>query len=79
MPRRELVILGERAAPVPGCLVIDAYLLRRTGALAVWAGPEGLRLVTAAEVQGRRLWSRHRGAVPVMRMPEAVPAQLALR
>ncbi|WP_346763294.1 ComEC/Rec2 family competence protein [Tabrizicola caldifontis] len=51
-----LVVLAAKATDPPqGCPLIDATVLSVTGALAVWAGKEGLRLVPARGT--RRLWS----------------------
>ena len=44
-----------------GCEIYDARRLRDTGSLAVIPGPEGLRIVTAQELSGHRLWN---GASP---------------
>lgn len=53
----QLVILAARhEGPVPpGCQLIDQSVLARTGALAIWPGAEGLRMVPARA--DRRLWS----------------------
>jgi competence protein ComEC len=51
----DLVIVATRVGTPPqGCRVIDLTLLRRTGALAVVAEGEGLRLIPAR--QSGRLW-----------------------
>jgi competence protein ComEC len=44
-------------APPPGCRVFDPPALRATGALAVMEGASGVRLVTARDLAGRRLWN----------------------
>ncbi|MCU9846663.1 ComEC family competence protein [Defluviimonas sp. WL0024] len=55
-----LVILSENwsGAPASDCRVYDAAKLRATGALAIHAGPDGLRIVSAREASGERLWNR---------------------
>ncbi len=42
----------------PGCKVIDAGFLRRTGAVALWPEENGWRIETARVHQGKRLWTR---------------------
>lgn len=51
----DLVVVGARieTAP-PGCVVIDQRRLAETGALAIWSGPEGLRLRATRQVP--RIW-----------------------
>ena len=39
------------------CLVLDPRILARSGAIAGYVTPEGLRLVTAADLAGQRLWT----------------------
>lgn len=52
----DVVILAARAGAVPpGCTVIDADMLRGTGALAIWPDGGGLRLVASDAV--RRMWT----------------------
>ncbi|MGB3314273.1 MAG: ComEC family competence protein, partial [Albidovulum sp.] len=54
-----LVILSEGwSGPAGPCQIYDAAKLRETGALAVHAGPDGLRILTAREAAGDRLWNR---------------------
>lgn len=50
------------------CIIIDEVYLRQTGAIAVFAGGAengrpSLRIVTSAEIQGRRPWTRSGRAV----------------
>jgi len=54
-----LVILGaDLPEPVAGdCRVIDRAELGRSGALAIWPAPEGLRIVSARALGGQRPWS----------------------
>lgn len=55
--RTASLVIIARDAPGAPCAVLDAAHLRRTGALAVWPEAGKLRLVSAAERTGRRLWS----------------------
>ena len=53
-----LVILAG-SAPVPeGCELVDRDLLRKTGAIAIFAKSDGLKVETTAERTGRRPWNR---------------------
>jgi competence protein ComEC len=52
-----MVIVNVAADPPEGCRLYDIRRLRDTGALAVYPGPDGLRVVSAREKSGRRLWS----------------------
>ena len=45
-----------RVASLP-CTVLTPASLRRTGAVALYATPDGVRVVTARELSGARLWS----------------------
>jgi competence protein ComEC len=67
----------ERALP---CLVFDPVRLRRTGAVALTSGPEGLRLVTAGEAAGLRPWTRPAADRAAADRPAAppIPANLLL-
>jgi len=40
-----------------GCQMFDANALKQTGAIAIYADAEGLRVVTAKEMAGERLWN----------------------
>lgn len=53
-----------------GCLFLDPPRLRETGALAIHAGPEGPRIVTAREAAGDRLWNRRAPRRPAGREPD---------
>ncbi|MDT8856346.1 ComEC/Rec2 family competence protein [Paracoccaceae bacterium Fryx2] len=68
----DLVIVTEAATAPPGCQVIDAGLLLRTGTLAVWPGPDGLRLQPT--FRARRLWT---GPGPDPEQPADLPLLLA--
>ncbi|NNF91404.1 MAG: competence protein, partial [Boseongicola sp.] len=53
------ILIANMPDPTPRpCLRFDARALRKTGALALWSGPEGPRIETVAERAGRRLWSQ---------------------
>jgi competence protein ComEC len=53
-----VVLVGRReGAGQPPCRVLDIRDLRRTGALAIYPGDGGLRVVGARQAAGRRLWS----------------------
>lgn len=47
------------------CEVYDIDRLRQTGALAGWTGGDGLRIVSAREVTGDRIWSGRRGPADI--------------
>jgi competence protein ComEC len=52
------LLVTDGAAGDRPCRVLDAASLRRTGAVAGWLTEQGtVRLLTAAEATGRRLWS----------------------
>ncbi len=55
--RAVLVIVTGDVGPADECQVLDPGHLRDTGSLAIWPGPEKLRIVSAAELGGRRLWT----------------------
>jgi competence protein ComEC len=52
-----LVILTTASAPREGCTILDAARLAETGTVAVWATPEGPRMVTVRDWTGRRPWT----------------------
>ena len=56
-----VVILSARwqGEPKDDCLIIDEKMLRQTGALAMHIDKGKLRIVTAREIAGDRLWNRH--------------------
>ncbi|WP_428925482.1 ComEC/Rec2 family competence protein [Marinibacterium sp. SX1] len=59
---QEAIATGKSSAHnAQGCEIYDARRLRDTGSLAVIPGPKGLRIVTAQELSGHRLWN---GASP---------------
>lgn len=57
LPGRVLVVATEVAASPGPCTLLDPPALAKTGAIAGWVGAEGLRLETAADRAGRRLWT----------------------
>ncbi len=52
------IILAARAGPARDCRLWDQTRLRQTGAIAIYEGSEGLRIETARERSGDRLWNR---------------------
>lgn len=52
-----LVVIARDVDDAPGCSLFDPKKLRNTGSLAIFSARRGLRLVTASEIGGRRLWS----------------------
>jgi competence protein ComEC len=54
--KADFVIIAARVSTAPpGCRVIDEGVLRKTGAMAVWAKPEGLVIEPA--LNAKRLWT----------------------
>ncbi|ARE38545.1 DNA internalization-related competence protein ComEC/Rec2 [Rhodovulum sp. P5] len=53
-----VVVPQTVTSPPEGCILFDRRHLEKTGAIAIWAGPEGPRIVGAREVAGRRPWSQ---------------------
>jgi competence protein ComEC len=54
----DFVVINQRIDETPkGCLVLDQSALQRSGALALWAAPGGLRV--EATLDQRRFWSAH--------------------
>ena len=47
----------DRGPDAPGCSVVDRATLKETGPLAIYPGPEGLRIITAREQGGTRPWN----------------------
>ncbi len=54
----DIVVVNVRMSRVPGCNVYDSARLARTGALAFFAKSDGVKIVTARQRQGARLWSQ---------------------
>ena len=56
------VILTARAQASPrgDCTLFDSARLRRTGTLAIYAGANGLRVISARQAAGARLWNTQR-------------------
>jgi competence protein ComEC len=52
-----LVILNRDTERRQGCAMLTPLDLRRLGALAIWPEPHGLRIQSASEVTGARLWT----------------------
>ena len=53
----QIIILNVVAEAPQGCDVYDLKRLRKTGALAIQDGPNGLEVRTARQATGSRLWS----------------------
>lgn len=53
----EIVVLSVEADAPEGCRLYDSARLRDTGALALWPGAEGIRVVSSADRAGRRIWN----------------------
>jgi competence protein ComEC len=53
-----VVVSAEVPVPPPGCDLYDALRLAGTGALAIYAEGDGVRVVTEAEISGWRPWTR---------------------
>lgn len=57
--RGKTLLILPRAAPLPGqCVQITAADLSASGSMAVWVGKDGLKIRTARQSSGERLWSR---------------------
>ncbi|ETX15578.1 competence protein [Roseivivax halodurans JCM 10272] len=54
----DIVVTDVPPAPDLTCEVIGPDLLRQSGALAYRDGPDGLRMISAREASGDRLWNR---------------------
>ncbi|MGI9388615.1 MAG: ComEC/Rec2 family competence protein [Boseongicola sp.] len=54
----DIVVVNVRIAQKTGCDVYDKARLARTGALAIYSDSNGVKLVTARQKQGARLWSQ---------------------
>lgn len=53
-----IVVVAQEVGPAPGpCTLLDPAALAKTGSLAGWIGPGGLRLETAVGRAGQRLWT----------------------
>ena len=54
-----LVIVAQRLTtdPPAGCAVLDARYLQRSGALAFWPEADGVRVVSAEDAAGQRMWT----------------------
>ena len=53
----DFVVVSAPADVEGDCTLFDRNALRRTGAIAIYASEEGVRLVTSADRAGRRLWN----------------------
>lgn len=63
-----ILVTDQRASGARPCLLLDADVLRATGAVAGWMGREGRWLVAAEAVAGDRPWTQagRRGEPPVL-------------
>ncbi|MGB7270211.1 MAG: ComEC/Rec2 family competence protein [Albidovulum sp.] len=52
----------EGPSETPDCEVFDLKRLRQTGAIALFASQDGLRMVAAHDVAGNRLWNQRKRA-----------------
>jgi competence protein ComEC len=63
--RRGQIVVQDAGEPVVGpCTRLDAAVFARSGAVAIWREPDGLRLVTDRMRSGDRLW--HGGSPPTV-------------
>ncbi|MEH6833777.1 MULTISPECIES: ComEC/Rec2 family competence protein [Falsihalocynthiibacter] len=53
----DLVVTNVKSEPLEGCMLIDPITLRKTGSIAVYQTPSGLKMITAHQLEGQRLWS----------------------
>lgn len=55
----EIIILNKSVEQRPAgpCRIIDPRSLRDSGSLAIWPSPGGYRILSVADVSGRRMWS----------------------
>nr|WP_246849788.1 ComEC/Rec2 family competence protein [Rubellimicrobium arenae] len=58
------LLVTDQVAEGRPCLVLDASMLARTGAVAGWAEGGGLRLIATELWAGDRPWTRHRRQEP---------------
>ena len=54
----ELVVVNVQVGAREGCAIYDAKRLMKTGSLAVEPTSQGLKVTTARDVGGLRLWSQ---------------------
>ncbi|MEO0633505.1 MAG: ComEC/Rec2 family competence protein [Pseudomonadota bacterium] len=61
----KMLVVANTALPASElCLLLTPDLLRETGAVAIHAGREGYRIVTARDLSGDRLWSQWKTPEP---------------
>lgn len=56
--KNTVALMIKSNAPDGPCSVFSKETTRKTGSIAIWVKPDGLRVVTAAEHIGDRLWVR---------------------
>lgn len=54
----DVVVVNVKIPKIPGCNVFDSARLALTGAVAFYSTKEGVKVVTARQRQGARLWSQ---------------------
>ena len=54
----DIVVVNVRISREPDCHVYDSARLAKTGALAFFSNSDGVKIVTARQRQGARLWSQ---------------------
>jgi competence protein ComEC len=57
-----VVVLTAEAEATGDCTLLDAARLRRTGTVALYAGPEGVRMQTVRDWVGERPWTGQPGS-----------------
>ena len=60
-----ILTVEDPAAATRPCQVFDTARLRATGSLAILPGPEGARILSAAELAGQRHWTGSTDSAPV--------------
>ena len=55
--RSDILVFNNPPPDGLDCTVIGPASLRETGAIAIYGGAEGLKLITARDVTGARLWN----------------------
>ncbi|MEK6217033.1 MAG: hypothetical protein N2B03_07430, partial [Boseongicola sp.] len=54
----DTVVVNVRVPRKPGCNIYDSARLARTGALALYPTGDGVKIITARQRQGARLWAQ---------------------
>lgn len=63
-----LIVLNSRMSEMVAgnCQVYDQRRLRRTGSIAAYLAPDGLRMVTARDLSGWRYWNSRRSREAIL-------------